>query len=129
MPVSEKIMYSCLFDGTAVGLIQVIDPVTSLIKETPESVFMFPAIHFLTEGDKKERAMKIELKLSDALNEADVKLDAAVARAVRAEQERDRLKETLILITAYDRKMDDYVLLPEEVRKMARAALSVEADR
>jgi excinuclease ABC subunit B len=38
-------------------MIHVIDPVTSTILESPEHVFLFPAKHFLTEGEKKERAM------------------------------------------------------------------------
>lgn len=58
MPVSEKFMVSVLFSGNMIGFIQVIDPVTSVILETPSSVFVFPAKHFLTEGEKKERAIK-----------------------------------------------------------------------
>lgn len=66
MPVSEKYMISILFSGDRIGLIQVIDPVTSTILETPEHVFLFPAKHFLTEGDKKENALKaIEKEMKD----------------------------------------------------------------
>ena len=66
MPVSEKYMISILFSGNQIGLIQVIDPVTSTILETPEHVFLFPAKHFLTEGDKKENALKaIEKEMKD----------------------------------------------------------------
>lgn len=66
MPVSEKYMVSILFSGNQIGLIQVIDPVTSTILETPEHVFLFPAKHFLTEGDKKEKAIKaIEKEMKD----------------------------------------------------------------
>ena len=66
MPVSEKYMISMVFSGNEIGLIQIIDPVTSTILETPESVFLFPAKHFLTEGEKKEKAMKvIEKEMKD----------------------------------------------------------------
>lgn len=66
MPVSEKYMISIVFSGNQIGLIQVIDPVTSTILETPEHVFLFPAKHFLTEGEKKEKAMKvIEKEMKD----------------------------------------------------------------
>lgn len=66
MPVSEKYMISILFSGNQIGLIQVIDPVTSMILETPEHVFLFPAKHFLTEGEKKERALiAIEKEMKD----------------------------------------------------------------
>ncbi len=66
MPVSEKYMISIVFSGNQIGLIQIIDPVTSTILETPEHVFLFPAKHFLTEGEKKEKAMKvIEKEMKD----------------------------------------------------------------
>ena len=58
MPVSEKFMISLTFLGNQIGMIQIIDPVTSIISETPNEVFLFPAKHFLTEGDKKEKAIK-----------------------------------------------------------------------
>ncbi len=68
MPVSEKFMFSIVFSGNQISLIQIIDPVTSTILETPEHVFLFPAKHFLTEGDKKERAMKaIEVEMKDVV--------------------------------------------------------------
>lgn len=68
MPVSEKYMISILFSGNQIGLIQVIDPVTSTILETPEHVFLFPAKHFLTEGEKKEKALKaIEKEMKDVV--------------------------------------------------------------
>ena len=57
MPVSEKYMVSVVFSGNMVANINIIDPVTSTILEHPEQVFLFPAKHFLTEGDKKERAL------------------------------------------------------------------------
>ncbi len=57
MPVSSKYMISLMFVGNQITLIQVIDPVTSTILETPENVFLFPAKHFLTEGEKKDRAI------------------------------------------------------------------------
>ncbi len=66
MPVSEKYMISIVFSGNQIGLIQVIDPITSTILETPEHVFLFPAKHFLTEGEKKEKAIKaIEKEMKD----------------------------------------------------------------
>lgn len=57
MPVSEKIMYSIIFSGNQIGIIHVMNPVSGVILESPENVFLFPAKHFLTEGEKKERAM------------------------------------------------------------------------
>jgi excinuclease ABC subunit B len=57
MPVSEKIMFSIIFSGNQIGIIHVMNPVSGVILESPENVFLFPAKHFLTEGDKKERAL------------------------------------------------------------------------
>lgn len=58
MPVSERHMVAVTFVGNTIGMIQVIDPVSSVIIEEVQNIFIFPAKHFLTEGDKKERAMK-----------------------------------------------------------------------
>lgn len=70
MPVSEKYMISLIFSGNQIGLIQIIDPVTSIISETPDEIFLFPAKHFLTEGDKKEKAMKaIEKEMKDRVKQ------------------------------------------------------------
>lgn len=57
MPVSSKLMYSIIFSGNQIGMIHVMNPVNGTIIESPENVFLFPAKHFLTEGEKKERAM------------------------------------------------------------------------
>lgn len=57
MPASEKIMYSFVFAGNTIDAIQVLNPVSmTLLEEVAETV-IFPAKHFLTEGDKKDRAM------------------------------------------------------------------------
>lgn len=57
MPVSEKLMYSIIFSGNQIGVIHIINPVNGTIIESPEHVFLFPAKHFLTEGEKKEKAL------------------------------------------------------------------------
>lgn len=68
MPTSEKFMYSVTFSGNQITYIQVIDPVTSTILETPIEFFIFPAKHFLTGGVKKQRAEKlIEAEMKSAV--------------------------------------------------------------
>ncbi len=57
MPVSSKLMYSIIFSGNQIGMIHIINPVNGMIIESPENVFLFPAKHFLTEGEKKEKAL------------------------------------------------------------------------
>ena len=57
MPASEKIMYSFVFAGNTIDMIQVLSPVSMTLLEEITSTVIFPAKHFLTEGDKKDRAM------------------------------------------------------------------------
>ncbi|PCI18985.1 excinuclease ABC subunit B [Candidatus Wolfebacteria bacterium] len=59
MPVSETIMYSLTFEGNTISSISKIDPVSSKILDTPDNFFLFPAKHFLTQKEKKERAVKL----------------------------------------------------------------------
>lgn len=68
MPVSEKLMYSIIFSGNQIGMIHIINPVNGMIIESPEHVFLFPAKHFLTEGEKKEKALvAIEKEMKDTV--------------------------------------------------------------
>ena len=93
MPMSERTMYSFTIKGGAVSEIVQIDPVTSLITDTPEELFLFPAKHFLTEGEQRDAAIKvIEAELKDRLKELD---DAGMLL------EKERLKRR----TTYDLAM------------------------
>lgn len=68
MPTSEKFMYSITFAGNQIAHIQVLDPVSSTVLETPTEFFLFPAKHFLTNGPKKDRALKlIEAEMKDVV--------------------------------------------------------------
>ncbi|MBP9802741.1 MAG: excinuclease ABC subunit UvrB [Candidatus Pacebacteria bacterium] len=63
MPVSETFMYSIEFSGTAISRILKIDPVSSTIlkeysKDDTESIYIFPAKHFITEDEKTKVAIK-----------------------------------------------------------------------
>jgi excinuclease ABC subunit B len=70
MPVSEKYMVSITFVGNQISMIQVIDPVSSTILENPSVITLFPAKHFLTEGEKKEKAMKaIEAEMKNVVKQ------------------------------------------------------------
>lgn len=70
MPTSsEKIMYSIDIDKGMVSKIRVVNPVSGVILETIDQILIFPAKHFLTDGDKKETALKriraeLDLQLS-----------------------------------------------------------------
>jgi excinuclease ABC subunit B len=58
MPVSETIQYRILFSGNKVEEILKIDPVSSRILQEEDHVFIFPAKHFITADDQKEKAVK-----------------------------------------------------------------------
>ena len=96
MPVSEKYMISVVFSGNMVSMINVIDPVTSTILEHPEQVFLFPAKHFLTEGDKKERALvAIEKEMKEV-----VKKFEKEGKLLEAERIKRRTLNDLAMIRA-----------------------------
>lgn len=58
MPVSDTIMYQIDFTGNVVNSIIKIDPVSSKILNDEEFVYIFPAKHFITNGEEKERAVR-----------------------------------------------------------------------
>lgn len=96
MPTSEKFMYSITFAGNQVSYIQVIDPVTSTVLETPTEFFLFPAKHFLTSGPKKDRAMKlIEAEMKDVVKkfEKDGKLLEAERIKRRTQNDLSMIRE------------------------------------
>lgn len=58
MPTSsEKIMFSIDIMGGKIDMIRVINPVSGVVLETIDQVLIFPAKHFITDGDKKDAAM------------------------------------------------------------------------
>jgi len=58
MPVSDTIIYSIEFSPSGIGSMLKIDPVSSRIIREEEFVYIFPAKHFITASDEKERAIK-----------------------------------------------------------------------
>ncbi len=84
MPVNERVMYKVTFDGDKVAHIDKLDPVSRAKMSEPESVFVFPAKHFVTNEDERDRAIE------------DIKreLDEQLAKFKREEKplEHERLK-------------------------------------
>lgn len=58
VPVSETFMYQIFFEGDVISQILATDPVSSKIIEELKTIFIFPAKHFMTNSDQKERAIK-----------------------------------------------------------------------
>lgn len=69
MPTSsEKIMFSVDIMGGKIDHISVINPVSGVILEEVNEVLIFPAKHFLADGEKKDRALElIKQELDDQL--------------------------------------------------------------
>ncbi|MDQ5883537.1 MAG: excinuclease subunit [Patescibacteria group bacterium] len=94
MPISENYMYRINFAGESISEIIKIDPVSSKVEERPENIFVFPAKHFLTNDDKKEKAIKsIEAELKDRL-----KVLEAGGKILEAERLKRRTRYDLALI-------------------------------
>lgn len=68
MPVNERVMYKVVFEGERIERIDELDPVSRAKKGEPTSVFVFPAKHFITSEDERNRAIEdIKVELDDQL--------------------------------------------------------------
>ncbi len=96
MPVSETVQYRVLFSGNKIEEILKIDPVSSRILQEEEFVFIFPAKHFITADDQKEKAVKAiadELKVQLAYFEKEGKLLEAERLKRRTSYDMAMIKE------------------------------------
>lgn len=76
MPVSDTYVISITFGSGAIVGIEIIDGISHQILEVVEDVFVFPAKHFITQKDARDRAVvqiKEELKEQLAYFEAEKK--------------------------------------------------------
>ncbi|HXK31275.1 MAG TPA: DEAD/DEAH box helicase family protein, partial [Candidatus Paceibacterota bacterium] len=65
MPTGERVLYRVEFEGEKVGKVRVIDAITRTEKKEKRSLFVFPAKHYVTPEDERERAIediRVELK-------------------------------------------------------------------
>lgn len=68
MPVNERAIFKVTFDGDTVAHIDQLDPVSRAKMAEPKSVFVFPAKHFVTNEDERNRAIEdIKLELDEQL--------------------------------------------------------------
>jgi excinuclease ABC subunit B len=94
MPVNENTIYRVGFDEDAVSYIDQLDPVSRSRVKEEESVFVFPAKHFVTDEDERTRA------LADIKRELDEHLVhlAREGKALEAERLKRRTLHDLALI-------------------------------
>ncbi|MEI8174888.1 MAG: excinuclease ABC subunit UvrB [bacterium] len=57
MPVSETVMCQVEISGGEISKITKVDPISSHIISQEKNVFIFPAKHFITEDEKKKKAL------------------------------------------------------------------------
>lgn len=94
MPISENFLFRIIIEGDKIENIIMIDPVSSKILENPKQIFIFPAKHFLTDGEKKESAMK---SIKEELKAQIAKLEKA-GKVLEAERIKRRTNYDLALI-------------------------------
>lgn len=70
MPTGERIIWSITMSGDAVSSITTIDPVSRTIVKEEQTIFIFPAKHFITSKEAREKAIKsIQVELDERLKE------------------------------------------------------------
>ena len=68
MPTGERIIYRIEIENGKIETIKRIDAVSRVIINEPESFFLFPAKHFITDEDQTKRAIeKIKIELKEQL--------------------------------------------------------------
>ena len=73
MPISQTYQYMIEFSGSTVSSILKIDPVSARILAEETSVFIFPAKHFITNPEQKERAIRdIKHELDEQLKHFEI---------------------------------------------------------
>ena len=70
MPTGERIVWSITMSGDSIASITTIDPVSRTIIKEEQTVFIFPAKHFITSKEARESAIKsIQVELDERLKE------------------------------------------------------------
>jgi excinuclease ABC subunit B len=84
MPVNERAIYRITFDGSQIAAIEQLDPISRAKITDHDSVFVFPAKHFVTNEDERKRAIE----------DIQAELDERLAQLKREEKplEHERLK-------------------------------------
>ncbi|MES2225219.1 MAG: excinuclease ABC subunit UvrB [Patescibacteria group bacterium] len=68
MPVNERAIYRIAFDEDSITRIECLDPVSRALTGEPDNLFVFPAKHFVSSDEDRERAMEdIRAELDERL--------------------------------------------------------------
>lgn len=94
MPVNEKVIYRLNFSASTIEHIETIDAISRAMLGQPEHFFLFPAKHFVTPENERERAIKdIQAELTGRLAQFD-----AAGKILEAERLKRRTKQDLAMI-------------------------------
>lgn len=94
MPVNERTIYRIEYDGTVISNIIELDPVTRNITKEHDTIFMFPAKHFISTDEQSKRAFEtIKAELEQRLAELE-----KAGKNLEAERLKRRVKYDLALI-------------------------------
>lgn len=70
MPVNERAIYRIVFEGELVSSIECLDPVSRAKTGEPDSLFIFPAKHFVSSEEERNRALEsIRAELDERLEQ------------------------------------------------------------
>ncbi|KND50837.1 MAG: excinuclease ABC subunit B [Parcubacteria bacterium C7867-007] len=70
MPVNERAIYRIVFTGDEISLIECLDPVSRAKTGEPDSLFVFPAKHFVSSEDERTKALEsIRAELDERLEQ------------------------------------------------------------
>ncbi len=94
MPVNDKTIYRLEYEGSAISNITELDPVSRSVRGTHETIFIFPAKHFISNDEQSERAHKtIQAELTDRLKALE-----KGGKLLEAERLKRRVKYDLAMI-------------------------------
>jgi excinuclease ABC subunit B len=97
MPANERVIYRVDLSGGKVAKIEEIDAITRVINGTLDSVFIFPAKHYVTPQDVRDAALAdIELELAEQL-----KRFAAAGKILEAERLKRRTRQDIAMIREF----------------------------
>ena len=106
MPTGELMIYQITFEGSTVATITKIDPISRSIVGEEQSVFFFPAKHFITPEDERKRAVEdIKIELNDQL--AQFKKEGKILEAERLKR-RTKYDITMIEEVGYCNGIENY---------------------
>jgi excinuclease ABC subunit B len=94
MPVSDRTIYRIEYDASTISKIIELDPVTMSIRGEHETIFLFPAKHFISTDEQSKRAFNtIKTELESRLKELE-----KAGKNLEAERLKRRVKYDLALI-------------------------------